>query len=277
MAAQSSLTRYARRDSARIEGWFSRIDAEIFRALLEAQNAAGLTGAVAEIGVHHGKSFLPLCLALQEGERALCIDLFDRQDQNVDASGHGDREIFLGHLTAFGVDLSRIDIVAGSSLDLSALDILQKVGRVRFFSVDGGHWRDLVENDLDLAAATLTERGIVALDDFLHKEWPEVTIGGIDWLRKVQGVLEPFALSDGKLYLAPAEVAKIYAMALLADPFLARQFNKNIDLLGLKIPLLNGADKKPLDKLNDWTRYEFPRAYNALRHIKRAVFGKADQ
>ena len=54
---------------------------------------------------------------------------------------------------------------------------------VQFFSVDGGHWRDIVVNDLGIAGDAVGERGVIALDDFLHKEWPDVSRGFFDWHR----------------------------------------------------------------------------------------------
>jgi hypothetical protein len=44
-------------------------------------------GAVGEIGVHHGKFFMPIAgYALQE-ESAVALDLFEDQSQNFDGSG----------------------------------------------------------------------------------------------------------------------------------------------------------------------------------------------
>jgi hypothetical protein len=54
----SALDKYAAGESKTIKGWLSRIDAEILRSILTTQNMSGLTGSVAEIGVHHGRGFV---------------------------------------------------------------------------------------------------------------------------------------------------------------------------------------------------------------------------
>jgi hypothetical protein len=91
--ALSPLTEYVSSGSKKVSGWFGRIDAEMFRIILEHQNQRKFGGAVAEIGVHHGRSFIAMCLALQPGQKSYCVDIFDAQDLNKDFSGKGDRAI----------------------------------------------------------------------------------------------------------------------------------------------------------------------------------------
>jgi hypothetical protein len=73
LASTRSLRRYNSFGARRISGWFSHIDREIFSSLLLFQSARGIQGATAEIGVHHGKSFIPLCLALAENVRSVLM------------------------------------------------------------------------------------------------------------------------------------------------------------------------------------------------------------
>ena len=42
----------------------------------ELQDFFGVTGHVGEIGVHHGRLFILLCLARNEGERAFAVDVY---------------------------------------------------------------------------------------------------------------------------------------------------------------------------------------------------------
>ena len=60
----SKLLNYTKAGKNRIEGWFAPVDARTFYELLTFQNENNIDGGVAEIGVHHGKSFVALCLAL---------------------------------------------------------------------------------------------------------------------------------------------------------------------------------------------------------------------
>src|ERR1022692_661571 len=89
------LNDYIKSGRKHVKGWFGIIDAELFRTLLLSQvNDYHVRGGVAEIGVHHGKSFIALCLAMQKDEKAFCIDIFSEQHLNQDQSGRGDRQMF---------------------------------------------------------------------------------------------------------------------------------------------------------------------------------------
>ena len=87
---------------SKIEGWF---DPRIlpFYAVIDAMQRRSLSGHLGEIGVHHGKSFLPLALMArgQGEEMAVAVDLFDR---NRSGSGQGDKERVVEHAKALGVD-----------------------------------------------------------------------------------------------------------------------------------------------------------------------------
>ncbi len=217
---------YLRRGKRQVHGWLQRIDAEIIGALLDYQEREGILGGCAEIGVHHGKSFIPLCMALRDGERALCIDLFDDQSRNLDSSGKGDLGRFEKNLTAFRIDRSRIRIFQGSSEDVAPAYVLEQVGPVRFFSVDGGHWSAIVQNDLRLAESTLGPDGVIALDDYCRAEWPDVTTGYTLWQEKTESDLVPFAVGSNKLYLCRSASVPAYRAAL-ETPFLKRYFGKH--------------------------------------------------
>jgi len=215
--------RYSKKD---VGGWLQRVDAEIIGAILEFQHKQCITGSCVEIGVHHGKSFIPLCMALRGDELALCIDVFDDQSKNLDASGKGDLNSFQANLAKFGIDPSRIRVFKGSSEDVNHDYILQQVGPVRFFSIDGGHWRSIVQNDLCLAEKTLTRDGVIALDDYCRAEWPDVTTGYTLWQEKTESDIIPFAAGSNKLFLCRKDSAAAYCTAL-KTPFLSHYFSKS--------------------------------------------------
>jgi peptide chain release factor 2 len=77
--------------------------------LCQGTNAYGLLSA--EIGVHHGRLFIPMALARRPGERALAIDVFEDQHLNVDHSGKGDRARFEENVARTGA--APIDILKG--------------------------------------------------------------------------------------------------------------------------------------------------------------------
>ncbi len=227
-AKHKHLKNYIKSDKKRIKGWFQRIDAEIIGALLEYQNNKNIEGACTEIGVHHGKSFIPLCLSLKNNEKALCIDIFDDQKKNLDKSGKGNLDQFNKNLSKHHIDTESIVVCQCSSEEISHDKIIEKVGNVRFFSVDGGHWKSIVINDLNLAEKTLTRDGVIALDDYCRADWPEVTSGYNYWQENTKSKLVPFAIGSNKLYICNKEMVKTYQNAL-RTLFLNSYFSKSYE------------------------------------------------
>eukprot|EP00775_Hariotina_reticulata_P004385 gene4385-4639_t len=69
---------HSKRQASQI-GWVEDLSA--------TQHDLGVFGTVAEIGVHHGKFFLPIMGFSAREEPAIALDLFEQQGQNFDASG----------------------------------------------------------------------------------------------------------------------------------------------------------------------------------------------
>lgn len=266
------LLRYIARDRKSIDGWFARTDAEIFRAILLGQSAANLVGPAVEIGVHHGRSFIALCLGLRSDEKAYCIDIFEEQHLNRDLSGRGDRSVLEGNLARFGIDRKRVIIDARSSQLVKPEDILGQVGPVRLFSVDGGHWQDIVENDLRLAEASVAAHGVIALDDFLRVEWPNVTAGFFAWYESRRNPIVPFAIGFNKIYLCHHDQADFYKQLLTNDPFLRFFVTRRIDFLGFDV-LVYKEYLSPDMGMRAWLliclRFFNPKLYWQVRRVLR--------
>lgn len=196
-----------------VRGWFEPESAEVMASLLARQVADGVRGGVAEIGVHHGRSFLLLANGLVPGESGVALDVFERQDLNQDGSGRGDRRVFEDHLRRWAPDAD-VTVVSRSSLEVTTAEAVDVFGRTRMFSVDGGHTAEITRHDLELAEACLVEGGVVVLDDVLNGHWLGVFTGMAAYLLDRPGLI-PFALSPNKLYLAGShEDAASYAAHL---------------------------------------------------------------
>ncbi len=217
-----------------VNGWLQRVDAEIIGSILTFQGQNNIRGSCAEIGVHHGKSFIPLCMTLKADEQALCIDLFEDQEKNLDSSGKGDFNAFKKNMEKHDIDFSRIRVLKGSSEDVKSDDILAQVGPVRFFSVDGGHWKSIVQNDLALAEKALSTEGVIALDDYCRAEWPGVTYAYTIWQNDTESDIIPFAVGSNKLYLCRKDYAQKYRAALESS-FLRHYFTKSYRADGIEI------------------------------------------
>jgi hypothetical protein len=268
------FSQYVRSKMKDVAGWFDRIDAEIYGALLSFQSASGLGGAGAEIGVHHGKSLTAIGLRLMPGEKAYCVDVFENQELNLDGSGKGDRTRLEENLLKFGVDLQSVKIQQKSSMDVKPQDILELVGEVRFFNVDGGHWAEIVQSDLALAEGSLAPHGIIAVDDFHSLEWPDVSAGYFAWYASRRKPLVPFAIGFNKLYLCEEDYAKRYQDAVVTHRFLAQCYPRWAVFQGMKLPVFSSRvlPEFSVKRVVFGTMKTLaPDLYERLRHLKSKV------
>ncbi|QPF90278.1 class I SAM-dependent methyltransferase [Bradyrhizobium commune] len=274
VASIDALRRYVAGDLRKVDGWLSRIDAEILQTVLTAQSASQISGSVAEIGVHHGKAFILLCLGRNNEEAAYCIDIFEDQHLNQDASGHGNRAIFEQNLKNFGISNDRLVIDARSSEIVCADDLLSRVGQVRLFSVDGGHWSSIVINDLALAEATLAPRGVIALDDFHRSEWPNVSDGYFKWFAGRKSPIVPFAIGSNKLYLCPADDVRFYQGALSAVPLLEDIKSKMIEFQEVQVPVYQSfiqTETKRIERVKGYLKAFHPGFFSRLKRLRKRM------
>ena len=166
--------------SNKIEGWFSSDAARLFAWIDEIQKNDGVVGDLFEIGCHHGKSAQLLgAMARPQTEALAVCDLFGLQSDNLSKSGKGDLDIFESNMQPvrdLGVEYK---VFQKNSMALESSEIGTNY---RFFHVDGGHNPDEALTDLTLAANSLCEKGVIALDDPFRTEWPGVTEGLIRFL-----------------------------------------------------------------------------------------------
>src|SRR5436309_5251087 len=194
--------------SDRIEGWMDQTTALAMMELLWLQEEAGFAGNIAEIGVHHGCSALALIAAARPDETMITVDLFDRQDLNIDDSGSGNLAAFRGHLQ-YLFPAAQVRMIAKSSVEIRGAENEHGLADLRFLSVDGGHTRALTLNDLEIADASLAPHGIVALDDVFSDNWPGVVSGLFAFLARAPNLV-PFAIFPNKVFLCRPAFAKLY-------------------------------------------------------------------
>jgi Methyltransferase domain len=147
-----------------VEGWVEPPILQVVVALSREQARQGVEGAVAEIGVHHGRFFISLLLTDPEGA-TVAVDVFDDQALNQDGMGKATRRVFERNLRRHADGAAAPQIWARDSTTLSGHDFRTSVGPVRLFSVDGGHSREVVAHDMRTAADALPAGGIVIADD----------------------------------------------------------------------------------------------------------------
>jgi len=248
----------------KIKGWLSEIDARIFELLLKQQSISGIAGSTAEIGLHHGKSFIFLCTSLRPDESAYGIDLFDLQNLNLDSSGKGDREILLENLRKFDFDTSKVVLDQRASESVNSSDILSAVGEIRFFSIDGGHWYSTVLNDLELAKECSKIGGIIALDDYLRPEWPDVARGFHVWYEKNSKDFAVIAIGFNKIYLTHPSWVVRYRETLLQDKVMNSMLSKFYSIQDESIPIYTvffHPDMTKKVRLKNYLKMYHPKIY----------------
>jgi hypothetical protein len=207
------VTRYLRRGHRSVEGWLERGAPEMIAAIADAQTERGVSGNVAEIGIHHGRLFILIYLLSRDSERAVAVDLFSRQELNVDGSGTGDLAIFLANLRKHADD-RRLVVHEGNSADLDSAALLRLGGGpFRLISIDGGHTPELTESDLATAEGVLAQGGVVILDDCFNEMFPGVSDGVHRHFSRPRSII-PFAIGANKVLFAQPAFAPHYAKAV---------------------------------------------------------------
>lgn len=198
-----------------IEGW---VDGRLYPSLVwlhEIQTEMGVTGGVMEIGVHHGRFFLPLNAMVAPGEgTSFAVDVFADQALNIDRSGSGNLEIFRGHLARHdrhrGVN---VHCVQADSTRLRHGDLGRFTQvRPKVISIDGGHTAEHTISDMELAAAVVHDRGAIFLDDILHSHWIGVFEGTVSYLQR-RPTIWPVLIGYNKLLMVPMSVHGRYLQA----------------------------------------------------------------
>ena len=204
---------YRRFGQRLVGGWLAPEVLEVLSVLNKAQNSKSVTGAVAEIGVHHGKLLIALDLLRKGNETSVAIDLFDDQAHNVDNSGKGDLAILRKNMARWsGAD--GFAMHAGDSTKLTTETLARLAnGNVRLFSVDGGHDEPVVFSDLKLVETVLSRGGIVVADDVFHQEWPGGMTGLVRYLND-DPQLVPFAIGFNKVFLTTPDFVRYYQSAV---------------------------------------------------------------
>ncbi len=167
----AAVDRYLADGYASVVGMSSRFAAAVTCGLLRIQNELGVTGPVAEIGTFEGRFFIAMAHALQPGEMALGIDLFDWPNPEV-------IDRFHANCLKHGVPASKRITWKADSRSLRADDLLAKLDgrRLRLFHVDGEHSRHALSRDLELATSVLAPDGLIVLDDMLHPGYPTLMV-----------------------------------------------------------------------------------------------------
>jgi len=217
-----NFTNYTKEHWALIDGWNDHGALTALELLDDAQADFGIRGHVCEIGVHEGQFFFAMALLTNPGELYIAIDVFGDQRRNIDNSGGASLLRFRDNAEKYVGDhdkkITNLLVIKTDSLRLTpemlGLNIMNRgkqfFNGIRLMSIDGGHTRIHVLNDIKLAEQSIVDGGVVILDDFLHPKWPGVTEGAHVYCSDPYSRLIPFAYGNKKLYLSTDVAATEY-------------------------------------------------------------------
>lgn len=213
-----AVDRYLAQGYDTVVGMSSRFAAAVCCGLMRIQSELGVRGSVAEIGTFEGRFFIALAHALEPGETALGIDLFDWPNPEV-------IDRFEANCAKHGIPQDRRLTWRADSRAMQPEDLLAKLGgaRVRLFHVDGEHSREALHRDLELATAVLADGGVIVLDDMLHPGYPTLMVAVHEYLQRHPEMVvlciidRETIVAATKFVLCRAEWFKRYEEKLLAS------------------------------------------------------------
>jgi len=185
-----------------VPGFIGPLDVAFFACLFNAQDEAGVSGDVLEIGTFHGRTAILLEYLKGDRETLHVCDLFEdtppteagRHELALSPQSIPTRAEFEERFRRFHT--TRPVIHQGPSSDLN----VSELGRneFRFVHVDGSHVYETVQHDIAIANEIVTEGGVIAFDDFANAGYPGV--GAALWPEVVTREVDAFACSRTKLY-----------------------------------------------------------------------------
>jgi hypothetical protein len=163
------------------------------------QRTHAIQGPIAEIGVFKGKFFCGLALISGKVQAHCAIDVFDKQQFNLDNSGIGNLELFKRNLRRF--DINNTEIHKLDSLSVDSKFVNERGHKYCFFSVDGCHTIEHTMNDFQLAMKMVKQEGIIFIDDYYNPLWPGVHEGISKYYLNHSSNYIPLLFTCNKLFI----------------------------------------------------------------------------
>lgn len=232
---------------AKIDGWFFPLDQLAFFELFSVQNQLKAGGDTVEVGVYHGKSLVLLSVLKNREEKLVGFDLFDADDE----------ERTRDNLGSFG-NSEHVSLVRGYTSEIARADLNAMLpSPLRFLHIDAGHEYHEVLEQLHLFSPYVSDRGIIAMDDYQDREFPGIEAAVLDFaeLDRPRRFV-PFLAGGNKLFLCFCPMATAFQKMLLDRPNfkdacrLTRVRDFNILIMRSKLPVNSQAISEQLDALN---------------------------
>ncbi|PZR96818.1 MAG: hypothetical protein DI537_00465 [Stutzerimonas stutzeri] len=189
-SGHAAVEAYLAEGYSSVVGMSSRFAAAICARLLRLQTEEGVSGPITEIGAFEGRFFIALAHALEPGEIALGIDIFEWPNPEV-------KDLFEANCLKHGIAPERRVTIKADAGAMSPAELIKHArgDKLRFIHIDGEHSRAALSKDLKLATACLAEGGLIVLDDMLHPGYPTLMVAVQEYLAANPGIV-PLCIID---------------------------------------------------------------------------------
>ena len=255
-----------------IPGWFMPQSYGVWRALLDRQAEANVSGDLFEIGVWRGRSASILANYRREQEKLYLCDL------------RLDEEAVRNSIRSTGIEPANLVPLSGPSCDLPArLDLKAMHQTVRWLHIDGEHTGPAVYRELEFANTIVNAQGIVVVDDFFSPRYPANTTEAIRYLEKNPFHFRLLAVGFTQGYFCRPESLPLYmdflasgmSRALMAYGCKATLFKTtgpwDTDAVGITDYVEDaGAIAGPDNEPQRWHMIATRHVWGPLRHLQNA-------
>lgn len=176
------LSRYMNKVK-KIDGWFNpHVVWSMMIPINTAQVSAGVEGNWLEIGTFKGKSLIPMYLIRRLPETVVAIDNFRATEKACcGRQPRPTRPLFWKNLKAYCGKLGQVRLIEKNSKHVTVEELME-TGPYRFIHIDGGHDAKSLTRDLNLAYRVAAPNAVILIDDYGHRNWPQVKPTTKTWL-----------------------------------------------------------------------------------------------
>jgi hypothetical protein len=180
----------------------------IIPAIDSHQKRGAIHGGEAEIGVCYRKQFIMFNSVCDATEKSYAIDVFDKQEMNIDNSGLGSLAIFKDDPQAYDRHLGpNVSIISTDSVTTNLVELIDQP--VWLVSFDGCRAAERTISNLKKAQPRIHLECVIVLDDILNHHQLGVIEGAITFLR-TQPMLVQIAIGLNELFLVNLSFAERY-------------------------------------------------------------------
>jgi hypothetical protein len=162
-----------------IEKWYDIRFNNVLYKINEYHNENFIYGNILEIGIFLGLSFLPLSFLIKENELIVGIDTFEDYGNTTETE-----KKFINNIIDIRKTIERIIIIKNKSENINDKNIKFNFLQYRIVSIDGNHTYENTIYDLNLSKSILHKDGVIIVDDYENKDWPEIKIAVDDFCQK---------------------------------------------------------------------------------------------